>query len=153
MSAVEDARDRVEAVLTRYMRLCDVPVPPGTEGALAALFTEDAVWEGAGTDYVAKFGRTQGREAIAGMLSEYLPPNPHFRSNVHLLFPGTIDVTGGTARGNWLMQQLSQYESGAQELMVARLDVTFRLAPQEALISGFRTQRLFSAPLGPEGEQ
>jgi hypothetical protein len=37
--------------------------------------------------------------------------------------------------------------------MVARLDVTFRLAPQEALISGFRTQRLFSAPLGPEGEQ
>ncbi|MDX6310903.1 MAG: hypothetical protein QOF44_367 [Streptomyces sp.] len=144
-----DSRHRAEQTLTRYLRLCDVPVPPDVQGAVADAFTEDAVWEGLGQDYTAKFGRTEGRAAIAGMLAEYLPPNPHFRTNVHLLFPGTVEVTDGTAQGSWLMQQLSRYESGAEEIMVARLDVTFRLGPEEALISTFRTQRLFCAPLGP----
>lgn len=139
--------------MTRYLRLCDVPVPPDTGGALADLFTEDAVWEGAGQDYATKFGRTEGREAIVGMLSAYLPPDPHFQTNVHLLLPGTIDIADSTAHGNWLMQQLSRYESGTEEIMVARLDVTFRLGPEEALISRFRTQRLFSAPLGGKGER
>ncbi|MEU5272349.1 hypothetical protein AB0G77_28165 [Streptomyces hygroscopicus] len=58
-------------------------------GGLADLFTPDAVWEGAGPLYTEKFGRTSGPEAIAAMLSAYLPPNPHFRANAHLLHPGT----------------------------------------------------------------
>lgn len=118
-------------------------------GELGDLFTEDAVWEGGGSAYADKFGRTEGREAIVVMLAAYLPPSPHFRSNVHLLFPGTVDVDAenGTARGSWPMQQLSRYESGDTEVMVARLDVTFRLDPDQPRISAFRTERLFTAPL------
>ncbi|MGW3650481.1 nuclear transport factor 2 family protein [Streptomyces sp. NPDC000878] len=134
--------------LTRYLALCDVPVR--TEGELGDLFTEDAIWEGGGSEYAEKFGRTEGREAIVEMLSAYLPPTPHFRTNVHLLFPGVVYVKGGTAQGNWSMQQLSRYESGFSEIMVAKLDVTFRIGPDRPRISAFRTERLFSAPLTGE---
>ncbi|TPQ23312.1 nuclear transport factor 2 family protein [Streptomyces sporangiiformans] len=140
-------RDRAMNTLTRYLQLCDVPVPSGTEGELGDLFTDDAVWEGVGPKYGDKFGRTEGRQAIAEMVSAYLPPNSHFRENVHLLFPGNIDLGDSTARGSWLMQQLSRYESGAAEVMVARLDVTFRFDARRALISRFRTEQLFSSPL------
>ncbi|MGW4912559.1 nuclear transport factor 2 family protein [Streptomyces sp. NPDC004270] len=137
--------DEVTATLTRYLALCDVPAR--AEGELGELFTEDAVWEGGGGAYAEKFGRTEGREAIVAMLSEYLPPSPHFRTNVHLLFPGTVDLKGATAHGSWSMQQLSRYESGRAEVMVARLDVTFRLDGDRPRISVFRTERLFAAPL------
>jgi SnoaL-like domain len=145
---MSDTRELVVGTLTRYLRLCDVPVPAGTDGELGELFTEDAVWEGAGAAYAGEFGRVEGREAIVAMLAAYLPPRPHFRANVHLLLPGTVTCSAATARGDWLMQQLSRYASGAQELVVARLDVVFRLAGPTAAISRFRTERLFSAPLG-----
>lgn len=138
----------VEETLIRYLALCDVPVR--ASGDLADLFTEDAVWEGAGSDYAEKFGRTEGRTEIVAMLSRYLPPHPHFRTNVHLLFPGTVDTDGTTARGTWLMQQLSRYASGRSEIVVAQLDVTFRLGDGRARIAAFGTERLFSAPLTEE---
>ncbi|MFF5009768.1 nuclear transport factor 2 family protein [Streptomyces phaeochromogenes] len=147
-ASVMDTRSSVVDTLARYLALCDVPVR--TEGELRDLFTEDAVWEGGGSEYAEKFGRTEGREAIVEMLSAYLPPTPHFRTNVHLLFPGVVDVKGTTARGSWSMQQLSRYESGAAEMMVAKLDVTFRIGPDQPRISAFRTERLFSAPLTGE---
>ncbi|MEU0810915.1 nuclear transport factor 2 family protein [Streptomyces sp. NPDC005970] len=143
-----NAYDACSATLTRYLALCDVPA--GAEGELGDLFTEDAVWEGGGSAYAEKFGRTEGREAIVAMLTAYLPPHPHFRTNVHLLFPGTVDGGGRGVRGSWPMQQLSRYESGEAELMVARLDVTFRLDRDRPRISAFRTERLFTAPLPGE---
>ncbi|GAA3838940.1 nuclear transport factor 2 family protein [Streptomyces phyllanthi] len=134
--------------LDRYLRLCDVPVRADITDELGELFTDDAVWEGVGPEYSGEFGRREGRTAILEMLAGYLPPNPHFRENVHLLFPGTIDLHATTARGTWLMQQLSRYASGDAEVGVARLEVTFRLEPDRpARISLFRTERLFSAPL------
>ena len=132
-------------VLTRYLALCDVPA--SAEGDLGELFTEDAVWEGGGSAYAEKFGRTEGRKAIVGMLSGYLPPNPYFRTNVHLLFPGTVEAGDAVARGRWQMQQLSQYAAGGAQLLVARLDVTFRLDADRPRIAAFRTERLFSAAL------
>ncbi|MGO4421537.1 nuclear transport factor 2 family protein, partial [Streptomyces sp. MCAF7] len=57
---------------------------------------------------------------------------------------------GRGARGSWPMQQLSRYGSGAAEIMIARLDVTFRLDPDRPRISAFRTERLFTAPLPGE---
>ncbi|MCX4902828.1 nuclear transport factor 2 family protein [Streptomyces sp. NBC_00878] len=141
-------REQVMNTLDRYLRLCDVPVRGEGMVELGELFTDDAVWEGVGPEYSGEFGRREGRQAILEMLAGYLPPNPHFRENVHLLFPGTIDLSDTTARGTWLMQQLSRYASGTAEVRVARLDVTFRLDPvRPALISLFRTERLFSAPL------
>lgn len=146
--SVVDTQALVVDTLARYLALCDVPVR--TEGELGDLFTEDAVWEGGGSEYAEKFGRTEGREAIIGMLSAHLPPTPHFRTNVHLLFPGVVDVKGPTAQGSWHMQQLSHYVSGSTEIIVARLDVTFRIGPDRPRISVFRTERLFSAPLAGE---
>ncbi|MEV7342119.1 nuclear transport factor 2 family protein [Streptomyces sp. NPDC093544] len=145
---VVDTRSSIVDTVARYLALCDVPVR--MQGELGDLFTEDAVWEGGGSEYAEKFGRTEGREAIVEMLSAYLPPTPHFRTNVHLLFPGTVDVKGLTAQGSWPMQQLSHYESGFSEMMVAKLDVTFRIGPDRPRISAFHTERLFSAPLTGE---
>lgn len=139
-------RDRVMNTLTRYPQWCDVPVPEGVETALGDLFTDDAIWEGVGPKYGEKFGRTEGRQAIVDMASAYLPPNSHFRENVRLLFPGTTELDDVTARGSRLMQQLSRHESGAAEIMVARLDVTFRIGAGRALIRRFRTEQFFSAP-------
>ncbi|MDT2005403.1 nuclear transport factor 2 family protein [Rhodococcus opacus] len=136
-------------VLTRYLALCDVPRPPDVTGRLDDLFTPDAVWEGLGPLYTEKFGRTTGRAAIAAMLSAHLPPNGHFRSNVHLLHPGTTSADGEEVRGRWLMQQLSRFDSGAAELVVARLDVTFRIDGRHARICRFGTERVFDADLGP----
>ncbi|NDZ78354.1 nuclear transport factor 2 family protein [Streptomyces sp. SID10853] len=148
-------------VLTRYLELCDVPRPPDTTGRLEDLFTPDAVWEGVGPLYAAKFGRTTGAGAIAAMLSAHLPPNGRFQANVHLLQHGTTHAAYNEVRGKWLMQQLSRYESGAAELVVARLELDFRIEEHSegdsardtegarALISRFRTRRVFDAELGP----
>lgn len=133
--------------LIRYLELCDVPRPPDATGRLADLFTQDAVWEGVGPLYAAKFGRTTGARSIAEMVAAHLPPNPHFRANVHLLHPGTTTVNGGGVRGRWLMQQLSRYASGAAELVVARLEVDFRIDGDTARIGHFRTERVFTTAL------
>ncbi|MFB8267567.1 nuclear transport factor 2 family protein [Streptomyces sp. NPDC055955] len=135
-------------VLTRYLELCDVPRPSHASGSLAELFTPDAVWEGVGPLYAAKFGRTTGPAAIEAMLSAHLPPHGHFRANVHLLHPGTTYVDDDEVRGRWLMQQLSRYDSGAAEVVVARLELTFRSEGADVLISRFRTERVFGADLG-----
>ncbi|MEV0777813.1 nuclear transport factor 2 family protein [Streptomyces sp. NPDC050433] len=135
-------------VLTRYLELCDVPRPSHASGTLAELFTPDAVWEGVGPLYAAKFGRTTGSAAIEKMLSAHLPPHGHFRANVHLLHPGTTHVDGDEIRGRWLMQQLSRYDSGAAEAVVARLELTFRRQGSGISISRFRTERVFAADLG-----
>ncbi|MFC4502178.1 MULTISPECIES: nuclear transport factor 2 family protein [Streptomyces] len=137
-------------VLTRYLELCDVPRPSHVSGSLAELFTPDAVWEGVGPLYTAKFGRTAGPTAIEAMLSAHLPPNGDFRANVHLLHPGTTYADGDEVRGRWLMQQLSRYESGTAEVVVARLEVTFRREGSCVRISRFRTERVFEAALGAE---
>ncbi|ASR35963.1 hypothetical protein BAY61_14195 [Prauserella marina] len=142
-----DQRERVRDTITRYLRLCDVPRADGERGELAELFTDDVVWEGVGTTYADKFGATRGRQAVVDMVGSYLPPNPHFESNVHILGQGTIEVNGASAAGCWLMQQISHYRTGERELMVARLEVDFLLTPRRALISHFRTQRLTEAAL------
>lgn len=142
------ARGQAEACLRRYLRLCDVPGPAdAVPGELGELFTKDAVWSGGGAAYEEKFGRTEGRDAIVGMLSRYLPPNSHFTANIHLLHQGEFEAEGRGGRGSWLMQQVSEYADGSREVMVARLDIEFTLEGQGARIQRFRTERLFTAPL------
>ncbi|WP_421107962.1 nuclear transport factor 2 family protein [Streptomyces sp. NEAU-S77] len=139
--------ERAHRVLIRYLELCDVPRPPDVTGSLEDLFAPDAVWEGVGPLYAATFGRTTGARAIAEMVSAHLPPNPHFQANVHLLHPGTTHTEGDAVRGRWLMQQLSRYASGAAELVVARLEVDFRIEGDTARIRHFRTERVFTSAL------
>ena len=149
---VLEALDSVRWVMARYFQLCDVPNPElgmGETGLeeLGSLFAPDAVWEGAGRDYEGKFGRHAGREAIVAMLAGYLPPSEHFTANAHVLGEGRINVTGSTASGTWIMQQLSAHADGSRELLAARLNVDFALDGALATISRFRTERLFAAPL------
>jgi hypothetical protein len=144
-----EAQNAVRKTIARYMALCDVPARAFEGESLAALFSEDAVWEGIGPHYANKFGRLQGPSRIVAMLERYLPPMPHFATNVHFLTAEHIESDGATAKGRWIMLQASGYIDARAELIAARLEVNF--APslhggQTWLITHFRTERLFDAP-------
>ena len=145
-----EAQNAVRKTLSRYMALCDVPAGAIEGELLAALFSENAIWEGIGPQYAQKFGRLQGQEQIVAMLQRYLPPVPHFATNVHFLTSEHIDVLGDTAKGRWIMLQASGYVDSKAELIAARLEVDFvptHCGESETwLISHFRTERLFDAP-------
>jgi hypothetical protein len=145
--AVLELQEAARATLSRYMDLCDVPRPPFRWEDMASLFTEDAIWEGIGPEYVGKFGRLEGRAAILSMLADFLPPSSHFRRNVHLLGNSRIAANHNTATGEWIMQQLSEYDGGGTELISARLRVDFEYAEGAARICHFRTEKLFTADL------
>ncbi|MEN2468767.1 nuclear transport factor 2 family protein [Burkholderia sp. GS2Y] len=148
--AAFDAERAVRATITRYMALCDVPEDAGDGPPLAGLFTADAVWEGIGPQYARKFGRLEGTAAIVAMLGRYLPPDPHFSSNLHFLTSESIEVGAGntTARGRWIMLQASCYTGGTAELIAARLTVDFVPAADGStwLIRHFRTERMLDGP-------
>ncbi|MDR5856188.1 nuclear transport factor 2 family protein [Caballeronia sp. LZ062] len=144
-----EARDAVRKTIARYMALCDVPARALDGESLAALFSDDAVWEGIGPQYADKFGRLQGPGAIVTMLQRYLPPTPHFATNVHFLTSEHIEVHGDTAKGRWIMLQASGYVDAKAELIAARLEVDFNPSPHREdvwLIRHFRTERMFDAP-------
>lgn len=148
ISALE-AQNAVRKTIARYMALCDVPTRVLEDESLAALFTEDAVWEGIGPDYADKFGRLQGLDTIVAMLQRYLPPTPYFATNVHFLTAEHIEVDGDNAKGRWIMLQASGYVDAKAELVAARLEVDFTPASDDPgvwLIRHFRTERLFDAP-------
>lgn len=148
--AVLAQKEAVRATITRYMDLCDVPRPFAPPHELATLFTADAVWEGVGPDYAGKFGRVEGRDSILSMLTSFLPPASHFRTNIHLLGEGQILIRGDAATGHWILQQISEYSDGRRELIIARLNVDFEVESDTAIISHFQTQKLFVEALGAD---
>jgi len=143
-----EAENAVRKTIARYMALCDVPSGALDGETLAALFTQDAIWEGIGPQYTQKFGHLRGHEAILAMLQRYLPPVPHFATNVHFLTSETIEVDGARAKGRWIMLQASGYVDARAELIAARLEIDFVPAQdgRNWLIQHFRTERLFDAP-------
>ena len=143
-----EAENAVRKTIARYMALCDVPSGVLDGETLAALFTQDAIWEGIGPQYTQKFGHLRGQEAILAMLQRYLPPVPHFATNVHFLTSETIEVDGARAKGRWIMLQASGYVDARAELIAARLEIDFVPAQdgRNWLIQHFRTERLFDAP-------
>lgn len=142
-----ESTQAIRELMALYMQLCDVPSLYADVSALGELFTEDAIWEGVGRQYAGKFGRLEGVAAIVSMLERYLPPNPHFQLNGHFLASERILAEAGQGVGHWLMQQVSGYEDGRRELILARLQVDFRHQPEGWRISHFRTERLASFPL------
>jgi hypothetical protein len=137
-----EAGESIRWIISRYMELCDVPQPEFNLAELGALFTEDATWQGIGPEYDEKFGRYNGRAAIAQMLGRHLLPGGPFTANAHVLGEGRINISFPTASGSWIMQQVSQYTDGRQEVVAARITVDFELDGALALIKAFRTQRL-----------
>ena len=154
MQALTKRLSRLEAAqatrqtMARYMALCDQPCEDNAFPQLADLFTHDAVWEGVQRT-AATFGRHCGREAITAFVRSYLAPSPHFKRNLHFTTSDQIHVAQdcGSARGQWLMLQLSAYGTGGAQAISARLDIDFSPAADGRwLISHFRTERLDCVP-------
>jgi hypothetical protein len=146
--ATLEGESQVRRLMARYMDLCDVPRALTQILELAELFSEDAVWEGVGSQTSQTFGQHCGRDAVAAFVGGYLPPSDHFQLNLHCLTSESIVVNGGTARGQWIMQQISTYADGRSELFGTRLNIDFRCVEDVWLIAHFRTQRLFNTELG-----
>jgi hypothetical protein len=146
--ATLEGESQVRRLMARYMDLCEVPRALNQVRELAELFSEDAIWEGVGSQTAQTFGQHQGREAIAAFVGGYLPPSEHFRLNLHYLTSESIVVDGSTARGQWIMQQICTYADGRSELFGTRLNIDFRFVDGAWLIAHFRTQRLFNTGLG-----
>ena len=142
-----EGESAVRRLMARYMDLCDVPRAVTHVSELARLFTVDAIWEGVGSVTAQTFGQHRGREAVAAFVGGYLPPSEHFRLNLHYLTSESIVVDGGTAKGQWIMQQISTYADGRSELFGTRLNIDFRCVDGSWLIAHFRTQRLFNMEL------
>ena len=142
-----EGESAVRRLMARYMDLCDVPRALAHVSELAELFCIDAIWEGIGSTTAQTFGQPRGREAVAAFVGGYLPPSDHFRLNLHYLTSESIVVDGSAAQGQWIMQQISTYADGRNELFGTRLNIDFRCVDGTWLIAHFRTQRLFNTEL------
>ncbi|PNB71747.1 polyketide cyclase [Pseudomonas sp. GW456-E7] len=142
-----EGESAVRRLMAHYMDLCDVPRAVTHVSDLARLFTEDAVWEGVGSQTAQTFGEHRGRDAVAAFVGGYLPPSDHFKLNLHYLTSESIVVDGDRAQGQWIMQQISTYADGRNELFGTRLNIDFRYVDGTWLIAHFRTQRLFNTEL------
>ena len=145
--ATLEGESAVRRLMAHYMDLCDVPRAPTSVSELARLFTVDAIWEGVGSVTAQTFGQHRGREAVAAFVGGYLPPSDHFRLNLHYLTSESIVVDGEGAQGQWIMQQISTYADGRNELFGTRLNIDFSCVDGVWLIAHFRTQRLFNKEL------
>ncbi|MDB5996791.1 MAG: Succinyl-CoA synthetase, alpha subunit [Pseudomonas sp.] len=146
--ATLEGESQVRRLMARYMDLCDVPRALTQVSELAQLFCIDAIWEGVGSQTAQTFGQHRGRDAVAAFVGGYLPPSDHFSLNLHYLTSESIVVDGDTAKGQWIMQQVSTYADGRSELFGTRLNIDFRCVDGAWLIAHFRTQRLFNTELG-----
>jgi ketosteroid isomerase-like protein len=147
-----EAQQQIRNTLGRYMHLCDQPCADSNFPRLADLFTEDAVWEGIGALYAGKFGRHQGRAAIAAFVGAYLAPSRHFKRNHHFLTSDQVCIEkDGGVQGQWLMLQLSTYDDETAQAITARLTIDFAPLPDGRwAIAHFRTERLECVPWNRE---
>ena len=151
---------QVRRVLGRYMFLCDAPLAEphlsheDRAGALGALFTADAVWEGVGAAHGAKFGRHVGPAAIARHLRQFFEArDPEQVFNTHYLCSEQIFAEEDTAEGRWVQFQPWIFDDGTTMLRSSRLQVRFRLTEAGWKISHYRTENLFVADLPPDWAQ
>jgi ketosteroid isomerase-like protein len=90
LQALEDA-EAIRNLKARYAALCDDRYDAD---GIAALFTEDAVWESPG------LGRFEGREAIRDF---FRGAGGIFSFAIHYSLNGQIYVEGDTARAQWYL--------------------------------------------------
>ncbi|CAM3013964.1 nuclear transport factor 2 family protein [Pseudomonas plecoglossicida] len=137
----------IRVCINRYMELCDQLDASTPLDELAALFTQDAVWEGKGAKYAASFGGYRSREAIRAMFATYMKTPAHFALNVHFLTSEVIEAEADQGLGRWVMLQTSTFADGASHLNAARLTVRFALEEGQWRMAHFQTENLFSRPV------
>ena len=99
---IEDI-EAIRELKMEYCRHCDNKYDPDP---IAALFTEDAVWDGGGS-----FGKYEGRDAIRNFfrgVSGKLPFAMHYVTN------SSIDVQGDQATGQWYLHCPVTFAEGNQ---------------------------------------
>lgn len=120
LAARIDRLESIEAIKqlkARYCAHCDDHYAPD---AIAALFTEDAVW-----DAGEAFGTYHGREAIRAFFAGV---SETITFAAHLVLNPVIEVDGDEARGRWrLIMPCTVVENGAPEArwMVSSYDDRF----------------------------
>ncbi|BBH45628.1 nuclear transport factor 2 family protein [Pseudomonas sp. KU43P] len=142
-----ESQQAIRECINRYMELCDQLDASTPLDELAALFTQDAVWEGKGAKYAESFGGYRGREAIRAMFATYMKTPAHFALNVHFLTSEVIEADGDQGVGRWVMLQTSTFADGASHLNAARLTVRFALEEGQWRMAHFQTENLFSRPV------
>ena len=102
--------DAIRNLKARYAELCDDDYNP--EG-IAALFAEDAVWEG------GPLGRFEGRDAIREF---FRGASKIFTFAIHYSLNPQIEVTGDTARARWYLFMPCTVSDGNRAMWRAGID-------------------------------
>ncbi len=92
--------EAIKKLKAQYAWHCD---PTNDADALAALFTEDAVWDG------GDFGRYEGRESIQQFFRD-TPETLAFAK--HFVMNPWIDVQGEVATGRWYLLEPCTFTNG-----------------------------------------
>jgi len=99
--------ETIKKLKARYCAYCDNNYDAD---GIAALFTEDAVWDG------GKFGRYEGREAIR----TFFRGAPRiFPFAIHQVMNPIIEVEGEQAKGQWYLFQPATLAEGNQAVWLA----------------------------------
>jgi ketosteroid isomerase-like protein len=124
--------EALKKLKARYCAYCDNHYDAD---GLAALFTEDAVWDGG-----ERLGRSEGREAIRAFF-QGAPTRLPFA--IHHVTNPFIDVHGDTATGRWyLFQPCTRAEGNRAVWLAARYEEDYVRQGGEWK---FRQMRIFPA--------
>lgn len=145
----------IRRIISRYMWLCDVPMPePDAESRekrielIVDLYTEDAEWEGVGAYYDDQFGQKKGKAALRQHFQGFFEPRePAMLLNVHFLTTEHIEVNGDEATGSWVHFQPWIFADGTSLLRSSRLYNGFKKENGVWKMSRYRTENNFVAPL------
>ncbi len=134
LQALEDA-ESIRNLKARYAALCDLNYDAD---GIAALFTEDALWDSPG------LGRFVGREAIR---SFFRRASELFSFAIHYSLNGQIEVDGDTARAQWYLFMPCLVAAGNRAMWRASIDhETYARVDGTWMFSGKRSEPLMNVP-------
>jgi ketosteroid isomerase-like protein len=127
--------EAIKKLKTRYCAYCDNNYDADS---IAALFTEDAVWDG------GAFGKHEGREAIRAF---FRGAPQIFPFAIHQVMNPLIEVQGERATGSWYLFQPATLAEGNQAVwLAARYEEEYVKAGGEWKFKHLRVHASFLTP-------